>query len=44
MSLLYGECRRRILILFCHVAAISDQRSLRLLTTQELNLAKEAEM
>jgi hypothetical protein len=44
MSLLYGECRRRIFILFQHVAAISDQRSLRLLSSQELNLAKEAEM
>jgi hypothetical protein len=27
-----------------HVAAISDQRLLRLLSSQELNLAKEAEM
>ncbi len=44
MSVLYGECRRRIFILFQHVAAISDQRSLRLLSSQELNLAKDAEM
>lgn len=44
MSLLYGECRRRSLILFRHVAAIFYQRSLRLLSSQELNLAKEAEI